>query len=483
MGDRSTYQNFIGGEWTESNSGETFENRNPACRDEIIGDFQRSDKSDVYEAVEAASKAFPEWAKTSASKRGKLLRRAAESIEKRKGELIETLSREEGKTLKEAAGEVKRSRDIFYYYAEKAKEIGGELRSPNHEDKELYTKQEPLGVAAILTPWNYPSAIPSWKMAPALAAGNCVVIKPASLAPYSCLKIVECLEKAGLPEGTVNLITGPGKAVGKALVVHEDVDAVSFTGSLEVGDRVRELASRGGKRVQTEMGGKNPLLVMESADVNEAVEIAVSGAFGVTGQACTATSRAIVHEKLYDEFLEKMRSKVESMEVGPGLENPDMGPQVSRGELWSTLDYIESGKQEGAELLIGGERADVESDGHFVQPTVFSETEPDMKIAQEEIFGPVLSVMKTGNYEEAVEIANGIDYGLSASIITQDLSEAHRFIQDSESGVVKVNEKTTGLELHVPFGGMKASSSETWREQGEAGLDFYTISKTVYLNY
>jgi len=483
--DDDVYGNFIGGSWVESSTVKLFEDRNPADNTDLIGRFQESGEDDVDRAIEAASQSLEDWSSTPGPERGKILRRTAQLMEERKDELAETLTREEGKTLSESNGEVQRAVDIFYYYAEKARDIGGELSSASGQQKELYTKKKPIGVVGLITPWNYPIAIPAWKMAPALAAGNTVILKPATLAPNVCRKMVACLEEAGIPEGVVNFVTGAGDVVGKAIAGHDGVDAVSFTGSLEVGEHVYQQASETGKRVQTEMGGKNPVVVMDSADIEEATQIAADGAFGVTGQACTATSRAIVHKDIYDDFVDAIKDKAEALKIGPGFSDADMGPKVSKDELENTMDYIRVGKEEGAVLLTGGRRLrDGEySDGYYLQPTVFKDVEPDMRIAQEEIFGPVLAVIKAEGYEEAVHIANDVDYGLSASIVTEDLSEAHRFIEDSEAGVVKVNEKTTGLELHLPFGGFKGSSSETWREQGEAGFDFYTITKTVYLNY
>lgn len=476
--------NFIDGEWTKSEGG-TFTIRNPADVEDEICSFQSSTERDLDKAVRAASEAQEEWENFSGPERGKLLRKTASLLEERKEGLTETLSREEGKTLSEASGEVQRAVDIFYYYAEKARDLGGEIKASTERERGIYTLKEPLGVVGLITPWNYPIAITAWKMAPALAGGNTVVIKPASLAPNVCRKLVECLDEAGVPAGVVNFVTGSGSTVGDAMIDHEDIDAISFTGSREVGESVYRKATESGKRVQTEMGGKNPMLIMKDADIEKAAEMVKNGAFGVTGQACTATSRAIIHEEIYDEFVEELERKASSIEIGPGTEDPDMGPQVSEEELKSTLDYIEIGKEEGAQLVCGGEALKTEkySNGHFVEPTVFRDVDPDMKIAQEEIFGPVVAVIGAQGYEEAVRIANDVDYGLSASIVTGDLSLAHHFVEDIDSGVVKINEKTTGLELHVPFGGMKASSSETWREQGDAALDFYTISKTVYLNY
>ncbi|MBX0323191.1 aldehyde dehydrogenase family protein [Halomicroarcula sp. F13] len=477
-----TYHNYVDGEWVAAETGETFENRNPADRSDVVGAFQQSGVEDAERAVEAAAAASDEWADTPGPERGAILRASSQALEARKDELTETLVREEGKARPEAAGEVQRAIDIFSYYGAKASDIGGTVKSSSSRDTTLYTVNEPVGVAGLITPWNYPIAIPAWKIAPALATGTTVAFKPASAAPNVARKLVECLDEAGLPDGALNYVTGPGSAVGKTFSTHEAIDAVSFTGSSAVGNTVGEQANETGKRVQLEMGGKNPVVVMDSADVDEAVDIAASGAFGVTGQACTATSRAIVHEDVYDEFVEGVVAAAEAIEVGPGLAGADMGPQVNQSELDSTLEYVDIGESEGATLATGGGEVDA-GDGFFVEPAVFSDVDPDMRIAQEEIFGPVLAVIPVGSYEEGLQVANDVRYGLSASIVTQDLSEAHDFVDESESGVVKVNEKTTGLELHVPFGGMKDSSSETYREQGDAGLDFYTLSKTVYLNY
>ena len=480
-----THLDYVDGEWVESATGETFEVRNPADTDEIVAHYQGSGPEDAERAVEAAAAASEAWADTPGPERGRVLTRTAERLEARSEELTEALVREEGKARPEAAGEVGRAVDIFRYYAGKARDRGGDVKASSSSDARLYTVDEPVGVVSLVTPWNYPIAIPAWKLAPALAAGNTAVLKPASLAPGVARALVECLDEAGVPDGVVNFVTGSGSDVGDTLVTHEAVDAVSFTGSAAVGERVYEDATAAGKRAQTEMGGKNPTVVTANADVEEAVDIVGSGAFGVTGQACTACSRAVVHESVYDEFLEGIVEYAEAIEVGPGLEGAEMGPQVSADELETTLDYIEVGEREGARLATGGARVEEGAcaDGHFVEPTVFADVDPDMRIAQEEIFGPVLSVIRVEDFEEAVEVANGVRYGLSASVVTGDLGEANRFVDEVEAGMAKVNEKTTGVELHTPFGGFKRSSSETWREQGDAGLDFYTISKTVYMNY
>jgi len=472
--------NYCNGEWVESESTETFAVRNPADQS-VVAEFPKSTKGDTERAIEAAVDAQNAWAETPGPERGAVLRRAAGLLEDRADDVAETLTREEGKALPEASGEVQRAVDILYYYAEKASDLAGEAKAPSGRDSRLRTVTEPVGVVGLITPWNYPIAIPTWKAAPALAAGNAVVLKPASQAPTVVHELTECLDEAGLPDGVLNVVTGSGSEVGATITSHEAIDAISFTGSSTVGEIVRESAAETGARIQLEMGGKNPAVVMPSADVDEAVDIVGSGAFGVTGQACTATSRAIVHESIYEEFVEGLVDYAEDIDIGPGLE-ADMGPQVTESELEGTLDYIEVGNEEGATLKTGGGVPDIE-EGHYVEPTVFSDVESDMRIAQEEIFGPVVAVIPVADFEEAVEIANDSQYGLSASVITDDLSQANRFVDEIEAGVVKINEKTTGLELHVPFGGTKNSSSETWREQGDAGLDFFTTTKTVYLNY
>jgi aldehyde dehydrogenase (NAD+) len=478
-----THRNYVNGEWVESETGETYEVRNPADTTEVVGEYQKSSVADAEEAVAAANAAADDWADTPGPQRGEILRETAKIMDDRYDEMAETLVREEGKTLGEA--DVGRSIDIFYYYAEKARDMGGVVKQPSVDGQNLYTVKEPLGVAGLITPWNYPSAIPAWKLGPALATGNTVVIKPASVAPGPVRQIVECLEEAGLPDGVVNYVTGGGSTVGDTFTTHEDVDVVSFTGSASVGNMVYDAATGDQKRVQCEMGGKNPTVVTDSADIEEAADIVGSGAFGVTGQACTACSRAIVYEDAYEAFVDAIVDYAEGLEIGPGLEDPDVGPHVTESELEGTLDYIEVGQKEGAELVAGGnELTEGEyANGYFVEPTVFTGVEQDMRLFQEEIFGPVLGVTKVSGYEEAIAAANNVQYGLSASIVTEDHNEANRFVEESESGVAKVNDKTTGLELHVPFGGYKRSSTNTYREQGDAGIDFYTSIKTVYDNY
>lgn len=481
----TVYKNYVDGEWILSETDDTFDVQNPAEPSSITSRFQASGFGDVEAAIESAVAAQDTWADTPGPDRGDVLKRVSEILEERKESTTRALVREEGKTRSEAAGEVQRAIDIFAYYAQKCLDLGGISKSASGRNTELYTKREPLGTVALITPWNYPIAIPAWKLAPALAAGNTAVIKPASAAPEMTAVLFECFDEAELPDGVANMVTGAGSEVGTPLAEHDDVDGVSFTGSTAVGTRVAQSAADDLKRVQCEMGGKNPTVVMPSADVDEAAKILGVGAFGTTGQSCTAASRAIVHEDIYDEFVDAMIEYANDVVIGPGLDDPDMGPHVSESELESTLNYVELGQKEGATLEVGGERlsgGDL-GDGYYVEPAVFSDVDNDMRIAQEEIFGPVLSVIEVTDFEEALGVANDVEYGLSASIVTQDLTEADEFVDRIESGVAKVNEKTTGLELHVPFGGYKNSSTNTYREQGDAGLDFFTSTKTVYRNY
>lgn len=476
---------LIGGQWTEAESGTTFEVRNPARPDDIVATCQQADSADTDRAVAAATDAAGDWADTPAADRGAVLRETSGLLAERKDELIDLLSREEGKTTAEAAPEVQRAIDIFGYYAEKARDLGGMVKAAGARRKTLSTRREPLGVAGLITPWNYPIAIPAWKIAPALATGNTVVLKPATQAPLVAGAIVECLAEAGAPDGVINYVPGPGSEVGETIVTHDGVDVVSFTGSAAVGTAVYESATEAGKRAQCEMGGKNPTLVTDSADVAEAVEIVGAGAFGVTGQACTACSRAIVASDIYDAFLKGIVDYAESLTIGDGRSGSDMGPQISASERDGTLEYVRTASDEGATLETGGgvPSGPAHDDGYFVEPTVFSGVEPGMRIAQEEVFGPVLAVIEVDGFDEGLSVANDVPYGLSASVVTDDLAEANRFVDRIKAGVAKVNEKTTGLELNVPFGGYKESSTNTYREQGDAALDFYTSTKTVYMNY
>lgn len=480
-----TYYNYVDGEWTESETNDTFEVENPADTTDIIGEFQHSSSDDAAEAVEAAAAAQTEWAEMPGSERGAVLTETARRMDDRKDELTETLTREEGKTLTEAGAEVQRAIDIFEYYGQKAVDFGGVVKQPGSQGMNLYTVEEPMGVAGLITPWNYPVAIPAWKSAPALATGNTVVVKPANGAPNVSRNVIDCLDEAGVPDGVVNYVTGSGSDVGTTIVDHDDVDVVSFTGSRSIGEMVHEQAAAGQKRVQTEMGSKNTTVVMPSADLDEAADIVSAGAFGVTGQACTGTERVAVHEDVSDDFLDRLVAIADELEIGPGLDDPDMGPHFDQDHLEGTLEYVEQGQNEGATLEYGGEalEGDAYDDGYFVEPTIFTDVESDMEIMQEEVFGPFVGVASVSDFEEAVDFVNDVEFGLSTSIVTNDHTEVNRFRDEVDFGIIKINEKTTGLQYYVPFGGMNASSSETYREQGDAAIDFYTITKTVYENY
>ena len=473
--------NYVGGEWIGSDTNRTFETVNPAAPETVVATYPQSDGEDTERAIEAALDATNGWENTPGPERGQYLTNAGSLLAQRKDTVTELLVREEGKTWSEAAGEVQRAIDIFHYYGAKARDIGGTVKGSSARDTNLYTKRDPLGAVGLITPWNYPIAIPVWKAAPALAAGNTVVIKPASQAPGVVHEIADIFNEVGVPDGVFNVVTGSGSEAGDTIVRHPGIEAISFTGSTSIGETVYDAATEGGKRVQLEMGGKNPTIVSNSADIEEAANLVAAGAFGVTGQACTACSRAIVHTDVHDDFLDAIIKRCEAIEPGDGLEDPDMGPHITESELESTMEYISIGQEEGAVLEAGGGRPD--RDGYFVEPVVFSGVDSNMRIAQEEIFGPVISIIVVDNFEEAITVANDVEQGLSASIVTEDHSEANRFVEEVEAGVLKINEKTTGLELHVPFGGVKASSNETYREQGDAGIDFFTTSRTVYDSY
>ncbi len=477
------FKNYIAGEWVDSADGATFENRNPADMDDLIGTFPSATKEDVERAIAAANEALAGWADLPPPARGAILDKAAQLIDGRQDELARALTREEGKTFTEAKGEILRARDIFKYYAGEGWRMGGQVLPSNMSGELLYTRREPLGVIALVTPWNFPTAIPVWKMAPALVYGNTVVFKPASLVPHSAVLLLEVLIEAGLPKGVVNLVTGSGRTVGDTLVSSKQIAGVSFTGSVSVGMGIYEKAMKNLTRVQLEMGGKNPTIVLNDADINKAVSIAVAGGFGLTGQACTATSRVIVEEGAAAAFAEALTNAARNLKVGNGLESGiQMGPAVSEDQLQTNLEYVGVGQHEGAKLLIGGGKTG-QGSGYYVQPTVFDQVEPDMRIAQEEIFGPVIGIIRARNFDDALEKANGIGFGLAASVVTNDLQKAFQFANRIEAGVVKINEPTTGLALQAPFGGFKNSSANTFKEQGQAAIEFYTRTKTVYVGH
>ncbi|MEM0445262.1 MAG: aldehyde dehydrogenase family protein [Nitrososphaerota archaeon] len=483
---KDLYPCIIGGEKVFSSDGRSFKDINPANTGDVLAEFPMLAREDVARAITAAREAQAKWASTPVPERGRILVRAAQIMENELEELTRILTREEGKTLTESRTEVSRAVSIFRFYGVMGYRLRGEFTVSAEPNTHLFTMREPLGVISIITPWNFPIAIPSWKMAPALICGNTVVFKPASYTPLIGYKIVEALHAAGLPPGVVNFVTGSGASLGAEMIGSREVDAISFTGSLEVGEEIKRMAGTRNLRIQLELGGKNPAVVLDDADLGRAVEMVVRGAFGLTGQACTATSRAIVLDSVADEFTGKLVERVKRIKVGNGLaEGVEMGPVVGEKEMNKILDYIRVGVEEGAKLILGGGRLSgpEHSTGYFVEPTIFTDVTPDMRIAQEEIFGPVLAIMRATSFDEAIELANKIEYGLSASLFTRSLPRAFEFINRVQAGVVKINKPTTGLEPHVPFGGYKKSSYGMIREQGEAALDFYTKIKTVYLGY
>ena len=479
-----TYGNFIDGQWTASSTDRTFAVHNPAHKNEVIAHFPASGASDVNRAVDAAAAALGEWSRTSAIKRGGYLRKAAEILARRRDEAAKLLTREEGKPLFEARGEVDRGVGLLEFYAGQGPILGGETFPSGIEGRFLYTLRSPLGVVAMITPWNFPSAIPICKTAPALLCGNTVVLKPASLAPVSAALFGECLSEAGLPAGVFNVVTGSGREAGEALVGDGRIRAISFTGSYETGRSIMRKAAERLIRIGLEMGGKNPHIVMDDADLDRAVNDCTVGAFWGSGHKCTACSRAIVLEGVYDAFVEKLVKRTAEIRVGdPLLAETQVGPVIDENQLDSILRYIEIGRGEGAKLAIGGTRlrGGIYDEGWYMAPAVFTEVTPRMRIAQEEIFGPVLAVMKARSFEEAIGIANDIEYGLAGSISTRSLLHSLEFARRIDAGVVHVNSPTAGLELQMPFGGWKHSTSG-YREMGKSAIEFYTQIKTVYVD-
>ena len=479
------YLNFIGGQWVPTSTRRTFPNINPANTDDIVGEFQASGPDDVAAAFAAAEGAQPAWAALPAPRRGEYLFKAAEILESQLASAAQDMTREEGKTLPEATGEVKRAINIFRYFGGEGSRLFSYQIPSERENVFCFTLRKPLGVVALITPWNFPSAIPAWKMAPALVAGNTVVIKPASLAPLSALRLVEALEKAGLPAGVVNFITGSGSAIGDAMLEHRSLKAVSFTGSCDVGNRLYDKATRRRLRVQLEMGGKNPTVVLADANLDVAAATLINAAFFSTGQKCTACSRAIVERSVYEPLVETLVAKTRALKVGNGLEaGIDIGPAVDETQLKTDLEYIAVAQREGARLLCGGRQltGGAYDKGFFIEPTIFGGVTSEMRIAQEEVFGPVLALMIADDFDDAMRLANGVRFGLSAGIISNDISRVHQFINRIEAGLITVNLPTAGVEYQLPFGGTKESSFGM-REQGPLALDFYTESRTVYLKH
>ena len=481
----TVFKNYINGEWVDSKSWKTFANINPANTDETVGLFQASNADDVADACAAAAGAQDEWEALPATRRGEYLFKAAEIVEARLAQIGEEMTREEGKTLPEAIGETKRAINIFRYFGgEGSRQFTYQVPS-ERENVLCYTIRKPLGTVALITPWNFPIAIPAWKIAPALVAGNTIVIKPASLSPLSSYRLIESLHEAGVPRGVINYVTGSGGVVGDALTSNSAIRAVSFTGSTSVGNALYKKVSERKIRVQLEMGGKNPTIVLDDADLDYAADTLINGAFFSTGQKCTACSRAIIERSIYEPLVEKLVEKTRRLKIGNGLESGvQIGPAVDADQLKTDLDYIEIAQKEGAELLCGGKRLTGPGydQGYFVEPTIFGNVRSEMRIAQEEVFGPVLGLIVAENLDDAVRIANDVRFGLSASIVSKDLTRVHQFINRIEAGLITVNLPTAGVEYQLPFGGTK-ESSYGMREQGPQALDFYSESRTVYLKY
>jgi aldehyde dehydrogenase (NAD+) len=480
----TTCQNFVGGEWVDASGGETFESRNPANRD-LIGTFPRSTAGDVDTAVEAAKEAYLDWRLVPAPRRGEILFRFGALMADHKAELAELMSREMGKVLAEAGGDVQEAVDMSYYMAGEGRRLFGHTTPSELPDKFNMSVRQPIGVVGVITPWNFPIAIPSWKIVPALICGNTVVFKPAKDTPMLAQRFVELLAEAGVPPGVVNLAHGFGREVGDRIVRHPEVPVVTLTGSRETGVAVLEAAAENLKHVHLELGGKNGIIVMDDADLELAVDGIVWSAFGTSGQRCTAASRVIVHRAVYDELRSRLVAEVERLRLGPGWEaDTDIGPVINAAALEKIHSYTEIGKEEGATVLTGGEPAtdDGLDSGFFYRPTVFGDVEADMRIAQEEIFGPTTALIPVDDFDEAIRVANGIRYGLSSSIFTADVNCAFRAMRDLEAGITYINAGTTGAEVHLPFGGTKQTGNGH-REAGQAALDVFTEWKSIYVDY
>ncbi|WP_298788957.1 aldehyde dehydrogenase [uncultured Marinococcus sp.] len=479
----TTLKNFINGNWVAPSGKDLKEGVNPANTQEVISSFYQSDIEDVNEAIDSAEKASKFWGTTPAPQRGEYLYNISKLMEEEKEDLARAIVKEEGKTYNDALKEVGYAAGIVKYYAGECRRMKGMIVEADIPNVQIETKPEALGPVLVVTPWNFPLSIPAWKTAPAIAAGNTVILKPSSETPLTAMKFIDIVNRAGVPAGVVNFVIAPGKLVPD-MINHSAIKAVTFTGSNAVGKKIYAEAAKDMKRCLLEMGGKNPLIVMEDADIDEAVQLAVAGAYGQTGQACTATGRIIVHEKIAEEFTEKLVKKTEEIKVGNGLtEGVDMGPQVNQSELQSTLNLIQSAKDEGAKVLIGGNtpKGNEYQQGYFVEPTVISEVKPWMQVAKEEIFGPVNSIIKVQDINEAITVANDVDYGLSSAICTKNLEYMNKALNEIEAGIVKVNMTTTGTFFQAPFGGYKQSSTGTFKELGSEATDFYLQYKTRYI--
>ncbi len=486
MGETGVYRNFIDGEWVESSGGRTFENRSPTDRSEIIGLFQDSTTADAEMAIEAARRAFRRWRLVPAPKRAEYLFRIGEILTRRKDEYARDMAREMGKPVREARGDVQEAIDVCYHVAGEGRRLFGHTTPSELPDKACFSMRVPVGVCGLITPWNFPMAIPSWKLIPALVCGNTVVLKPATDAPLSAYHLVKICQEVGLPRGVLNFVTGGGGEVGNPLTRHPGVDLVSFTGSTETGRQVNLACADTFKRVSLEMGGKNAMIVMDDARLDLAVEGALWGAFGTAGQRCTATSRIIVHKKVHQEFVDRLVQQAGAIKIGDPLdESVGMGPVVNESQLRGIMNYVQIGRDEGADPVAGGVRLTKGEYGRgwFFAPTIFTGVQPAMRIAREEIFGPVVSVLAADGLDQALEMANDSLYGLSSAIYTQDVNRAFLAARDLETGITYVNSSTIGAETHLPFGGMKRTGNGHREGAAHTALDIFTEWKTVYVDY
>jgi acyl-CoA reductase-like NAD-dependent aldehyde dehydrogenase len=479
------YKNYIHGEWQEARGGKALENRNPANTDDLIGMFAASGEEDINLAVDSAAEAYKSWRLTPAPRRAEILFRAAEMLVRRKDEFARDMTREMGKILTETRGDVQEAIDMTYYMAGEGRRQFGQTTPSEMPNKFAMSVRAPIGVAGLVTPWNFPMAIPSWKITPALVCGNTVVLKPAEDTPLSAYAFVQALDEAGLPRGVVNIVMGDGPSAGAPLVSHPGVSLVSFTGSGKVGRLVSEACAPSFKKCHLEMGGKNIIIVMDDANLDLAVEGAVWGGFGTSGQRCTAASRLAVHKKVYGEFVERFVERVRALRVGDGLDpTTEMGPVINEAALKKVMKYVDIARNEGAKLASGGHRLDKGplAKGWFHEPTVFTDCDPKMRISCEEVFGPVVAVIPFDGFGQALDIANSVSYGLSASIYTRDVNKAFTAMRELDTGIVYVNAPTIGAETHLPFGGTKQTGNGH-REAATAALDFYSEWKTLYIDY
>jgi len=479
MSSVKSFKLYIDGEWIESSSGKTFTSDNPAKPEQILGVFQEGDKEDADRAVDAAENALQEWSQTPAPKRGLILLRAAELLRESKETLAREMTMEMGKVLPESRGEVQEAIDITEYMAGEGRRLLGNTTPSELRKKFAMTIRTPIGVCGLVTPWNFPMAIPAWKIMTALICGNTVVFKPSSDTPLCATRIVETLEKAGLPKGVLNMVTGPGDAVGMTLVRHQKVRAISFTGHRDTGAHI--LREAGLKRVSLEMGGKNGIIIMDDANLNLALDGVIWGGFGTTGQRCTAASRVIIHERIKEKFEAMLVNRIKKLKIGDGLEpDTDIGPLINKAAQEKSAKYAEIGKNEGAKLQVGGEIP--AKNGFFFEPTLFTECSIDMRIAQEEIFGPIVAIIPVRNFDDAIEAINSVEYGLSSAIYTKEVNNAFEAITRIEAGLTYINSSTIGSEVHLPFGGIKHTGIGA-REGGIRGIDEFSEVKTVYVDY